>query len=180
LPSLYKQDQDLLALARTAQASGVNVFVINAGECLKEGAFSITCLQPAVNDKELTGNASSMVLEAQYGEFSMLCTGDVEGKGEELLLRKVAGKEYDVLKVAHHGSKYSTSERFLKLCSPDIALISAGKDNRYGHPHKELLKRLENADCKIYNTQENGAIMLETDGNLYYSIREYVKKGEQR
>ena len=180
LPSLYKQDRDLLELARVAQASGVDVLVINARECLKEGGFSITCLQPTMDDKELAGNAGSMVLEVKYGEFSMLCTGDVEGKGEEQLLQKVAGKEYDVLKVAHHGSKYSTSERFLKLCSPDIALISAGKDNRYGHPHEELLKRLENADCKIYNTQENGAIMLETDGNLYYSIEEYVKKGEQR
>ena len=133
-----------------------------------------------MDDKELAGNAGSMVLEVKYGDFSMLCTGDVEGKGEELLLQKVAGKEYDVLKVAHHGSKYSTSEEFLKICTPDIALISAGEDNRYGHPHEELLERLGNVGCKIYNTQENGAIMLETDGNLYYSIREYVKKGEHR
>ena len=178
LPSLYKQNQDLLALARTAQVSGVNVLVINEGESLQEGAFSITCLQPASNEKELSGNAGSMVLELQYGEFSMLCTGDVEGEGEEVLLKKLKGMDYDVLKVAHHGSKYSTSEKFLKSCRPDIALISAGKDNQYGHPHEELLERLEHAGCKIYNTQENGAIMLETDGNLYYSIREYVKKGD--
>jgi len=180
LPSLYKQDQDLLTLARTAQASGVQVLMINDGDCLKEGAFSITCLQPSVNDKKLTGNAASMVLEVEYGEFSMLCTGDVEGEGEENLLKKVKGKDYDVLKVAHHGSKNSTSKQFLELCTPDIALISAGRDNPYGHPHEELLKRLEYAGCKIYNTQENGAIMLETDGKLYYSIREYVKKGEHR
>ncbi len=180
LPSLYKQDQDLLALARTALAKGVNVLVIHAGECLKEGAFSITCLQPSVNDKELTGNAGSMVLEVQYRAFSMLCTGDVEGEGEELLLKKMKDKDYDVLKVAHHGSRNSTSKEFLESCTPDITFISAGKDNRYGHPHEELLKRLENAGCKIYNTQENGAIMLETDGNLYYSIREYVKKGDHR
>ena len=180
LPSLYKQDQDLLALARKALAKGVNVLVMHAGECLKEGAFSITCLQPSVNDKELTGNAGSMVLEVQYRAFSMLCTGDVEGEGEELLLKKMKDKDYDVLKVAHHGSRNSTSKQFLESCTPDIAFISAGKDNQYGHPHEELLKRLEYAGCKIYNTQENGAIMLETDGNLYYSIREYVKKGEHR
>lgn len=180
LPSLYQQDEGLLALAQMAKASGVDVLVINAGEYLTEGTFSITCLQPALNDKELTGNTGSMVLEMQYGGFSMLCTGDVEREGEEMLLKKVKGKDYDVLKVAHHGSKYSTSERFLKLCTPDIALISAGENNRYGHPHEELLERLGNVGCKIYNTQENGAIMLETDGNLYYSIREYVKKGEHR
>ena len=75
-------------------------------------------------------------------------------------------KDYDVLKVAHHGSKYSTSDRFLRLCTPDVALISAGEGNQYGHPHEELLERLEVVGCKIYNTLENGAIMLQTDGNL--------------
>ena len=180
LPMNYRQDTSLMELAKKATEAEVNVLLIRGGDVLQEAELEILCLQPANEDRELTGNAGSMVLEVQYGEFSMLCTGDVEGKGEELLLQKVAGKEYDVLKVAHHGSKYSTSERFLKLCSPDIALISAGKDNRYGHPHEELLERLGNVGCKIYNTQESGAIMLETDGNLYYSIREYVKKGEHR
>ena len=180
LPSTYKQDKKLLSLAQMAQKIGVNVLAINAGDSLREGAFCITCLQPSVRDGGLEGNAGSMVIEIEYGDFSMLCTGDVEGEGEELLLKQLQGKDYDVLKVSHHGSKYSTSEAFLQLCSPEVALISAGENNRYGHPHQELLKRLENAGCRIYNTQEKGAIMLETDGNLYYSIREYVKKGETK
>jgi len=80
-------------------------------------------------------------------------------------MKKIKGKDYDVLKVAHHGSRNSTSEKFLKLCSPEIALISSGVGNSYGHPHEELLRRLENAGCRTYNTQKNGAIMLQTDGN---------------
>ena len=180
LPANYPSDKDLSALAKTAQDVGVAVMTITGGDYLREGNCLIRCLQPYEYEGDLKDNAASLVLEVEFGEFSMLCTGDVEGEGEELLLKKVSDKDYDVLKVAHHGSKYSTTKRFLELCTPEIALISAGKNNRYGHPHEELLQRLENAGCKIYNTQENGAIMLETDGNLYYSIREYVKKGEQR
>lgn len=178
LPAHYRSDNDLSALAKKARNAGVAVLTIKAGDKLKEGDFIFTCLQPCENEDDLKGNSASVVLEVEYGEFSMLCTGDVERLGEERLLQKLKEKDYDVLKVAHHGSKYSTSKTFLELCTPEIALISAGKNNRYGHPHEELLERLENAGCKIYNTQENGAIMLETDGNLYYSIREYVKKGE--
>ena len=165
LPCNYASDDDLLSLAKNARNVGVTVFAIEEGEGLQEGELTITCLQPAKEDSELIGNAGSMVLEVTYGQFSMLCTGDVEGEGEELLLGKIKGKDYDVLKVAHHGSKNSTTEKFLKLCSPAVALISAGVDNSYGHPHKELLRRLEDAGCRIYNTQKNGAIMLQTDGN---------------
>ena len=165
LPCNYALDHELLSLAKYARNVGVTVFVIEEGDSLQEGEFSITCLQPTKEDGGLTGNAGSMVLEMEYGGFSMLCTGDVEGEGEELLLKKLKQKDYDVLKVAHHGSRNSTTERFLKLCSPEIALISAGVGNSYGHPHKEVLRRLEDAGCRIYNTQKNAAIMLRTDGN---------------
>ena len=95
----------------------------------------------------------------------MLCTGDVEEAGEDALLSKLQGKDYDILKVAHHGSKNTTSEEFLKLVQGEIALISAGEENRYGHPHSETLKRLKTFDYRIYQTKENGAITIFTDGN---------------
>ena len=69
-----------------------------------------------------------------------------------------------LLKVAHHGSKYSTGEDFLRVVNPKIALISAGRDNRYGHPHEELLKRLENCGAEILITWESGAVCFCTDG----------------
>lgn len=165
LPTNYRQDESLMELAKKAKEVAVNVLVINEGDILKEGNMQILCLQPSKSDSDLKGNAGSLVLEVKYKSFSMLFTGDVEGDGEELLLRKLKEKDYDVLKVAHHGSKYSTSEKFLKLCNPEVALISAGENNSYGHPHKELLNRLEDAGCKIYNTQKNGAIIIQTDGN---------------
>lgn len=166
LPSNYRSSDALLELVLEASEANIEVLIMDEGETLQEKNMTITCLQPDMKGKELTGNAGSMVLEVQYGKFSMLCTGDVEGEGEEMLLKKMKEKDYDVLKVAHHGSKYSTSDRFLRLCTPDVALISAGEGNQYGHPHEELLERLEVVGCKIYNTLENGAIMLQTDGNL--------------
>lgn len=165
LPVNYRQDESLVELAKKAKEVAINVLVINEGDILKEGNMQILCLQPAKRDSDLKGNAGSMILEVRYKLFSMLFTGDVEGEGEELLLRKLKEKDYDVLKVAHHGSKYSTSEKFLELCNPEVALISAGENNSYGHPHKELLDRLEDAGCKIYNTQKKGAIIIQTDGN---------------
>lgn len=180
LPAHYNSDNDLSVLAENARDVGVKVLKMKAGDYLKEGDFILTCLQPSEDENDLKSNAASLVLELEYRAFSMICTGDVEGIGEERLLQKLKDKDYDVLKVAHHGSKYSTSKQFLELSSPQIALISAGENNSYGHPHEELMERLLNAGCKIYNTRENGAIMLETDGDLYYSIREYLKKGEHR
>lgn len=165
LPCHYASSGALLGVAKEAGQAGIEVLVIHEGEYLQEGNLRITCLQPSQSDDELMGNAGSMVLEVEYENFSMLCTGDVEGQGEELLLQKVKDKDYDVLKVAHHGSKNSTLEEFLEETTPELALISAGEDNRYGHPHEELLERLLRAGCKIYNTQENGAIMLQSDGN---------------
>lgn len=164
LPVNYKKDEALTDLAVTAVEAGVRVLVMKSGDQLQDGKMQISCLQPS-GQESLTGNAGSMVLDITYGEFAMLCTGDLEGMGEELLLQNLKGRDYDVLKVAHHGSKNSTSEVFLKQTTPEIALISAGEDNSYGHPHAELLSRLKHAGCKVYNTQENGAIRMQTDGN---------------
>ena len=115
--------------------------------------------------QELEGNAGSMVLDVSFGKFDMLLTGDVEEKGEEILIQNLDRKSYDVLKVAHHGSKNSTSEAFLKLVQPKISLISAGKDNSYGHPHEETLERLREIGSGVYQTMDYGAIMMETDGD---------------
>lgn len=105
-----------------------------------------------------------MVLLLNYGEFDMLMTGDVEGEGEDVLQKMDFSNQIDVLKVAHHGSKNSTGEEVLKNINPKIALISAGIGNRYGHPHKETLQRLKANGVEVYNTQEYGAVKVETDG----------------
>ena len=104
-----------------------------------------------------------MVLDIRYGYFDMLLTGDLGAEGERRLAQNHE-KDYDVLKVAHHGSDFSSDEEFLSAVKPEVALISAGKENRYGHPGKETIARLKNAGCRIYCTKETGAVILKTDG----------------
>lgn len=108
-----------------------------------------------------------MVLSISYNEFDMLLTGDLEMDGEGLVLKEmeVLGKEnYEVLKVAHHGSEYSTSEKFLEKVIPQISIISCGLENSYGHPHKKLIDRLKNVKSEILLTPESGGITIKTDG----------------
>ena len=109
------------------------------------------------------GNGASLVLDISCGAFDMLLTGDVEGEGEEALEQRLK-KTYDVLKTAHHGSRNSTSESFLQKASPSAALISAGRDNRYGHPHQETLDRLRREGCSVYQTAQSGSVTIVTDG----------------
>lgn len=156
----FNQDEELVDLATLALQCGTDVLVIKAGETISDGNTSITCIQPDTNDKALEGNASSLILEIESGTFSMLCTGDVEGDGETKLTERIKNKSYHVLKVSHHGSKNSTTEEFLENIHADIALISAGEGNLYGHPHKETIQRLEAEGCQIYQTKKSGAITL--------------------
>lgn len=165
LPSNWKQEEALVELAETAGAQGVSVVVLKAGQSIQEGGLQLTCVQPTSVDSNLSGNAGSLVLSVVFGEFSMLCTGDVEAEGETALTKRLAGQDFNVLKVAHHGSKNSSSETFLKMICPEIALISAGENNSYGHPHEETLARLLIIGCKVFETTKNGAITIETDGN---------------
>ena len=105
-------------------------------------------------------------LHLEYGEFDMLFTGDVEKEGEERLteilgvIQEEKGITWEILKTAHHGSKNSTTETFLQTVHPQYAWISAGRKNRYGHPHDQTLKRLEKSGAKIYSTQNNGAVAV--------------------
>jgi len=155
----YRNDEELLKLALTAKERGVFVSCIKQGQILKEGDMNIACIQPGTEDKRLEGNAGSMVLDISNEEFSMLFTGDVELEGEAQLIQNLE-HPYQVLKVAHHGSKNATSQKFLDIVKPQIALISAGKNNTYGHPHEDVLERLLQQNCKIICTAEKGAITL--------------------
>lgn len=152
--------EDLYLLARKW---GTRAAVIHPGQQIKGRELVIGCLYPDEKKLAETGNAASLVLEASYGEIDVLLTGDVEGEGEELLTAALE-KEYEVLKVAHHGSKNSTSEEFLGIVHPKLAVISSGRDNRYGHPHEETLERLEDAKAVVFTTAESGAIILRADG----------------
>jgi len=114
---------------------------------------------------ELGTNDASIVARLVYGENKFLFTGDSPQKIEDYLV-SIFGKnlQSDVLKLGHHGSRTSTSEEFLGYVEPKYAIISAGKDNRYGHPHKEILDRLNQFGISILRTDEKGTIKMQGDG----------------
>lgn len=156
--------EGLLALA---EERGIPVLWMKAGMEWESGGVSVRCLHPAADFQGEDNNAASQVLYVSYGNFSMLLTGDVGGEGEALLLQRMQAEGtagLSVLKAAHHGSKYSMGEAFLGFTAPRFAVISAGKNNLYGHPHKELLERLRICGAEIMVTYETGAVMIETDG----------------
>lgn len=111
------------------------------------------------NDAD-NANEASIVIEMTYGSQKFLFTGDMETNNEKAR----DWNDIDVLKVAHHGSRTSSSKLFLSQTLPEVAVISLGKDNDYGHPHEEVVKRLENVEATIYRTDESGTILLVSDG----------------
>jgi beta-lactamase superfamily II metal-dependent hydrolase len=105
------------------------------------------------------------VLRLDYCDFSMLLMGDAETQTEERLLGKPdLDLEAKVIKIAHHGSKYATSENFIKRVRPEAAIISDGLWNRYGHPAQSVLDRLKAANAKVYRTDLQGEVTITTRG----------------
>lgn len=109
-------------------------------------------------------NKYSIVLRLCYKEKSFLFTGDSERENEEDMLLSGMNLKSNVLKLGHHGSKSSSSMEFLAEVDPDIAIISCGRDNKYGHPHKEVLENLKNLSIPYLSTAEEGDIVILSDG----------------
>lgn len=109
-------------------------------------------------------NNYSVVIKLVYGDNSFLFTGDAEDISENEMLNAKANIRANVLKVGHHGSHSSTTPKFLDAVNPDIAVISCGVDNSYGHPHKETLSALNARHITVYRTDEDGSIILTSDG----------------
>ena len=103
-------------------------------------------------------------MRLDYGAFSMLLSGDAEEQTEHRLLTKDLNLEAKVLKVAHHGSKYASTADFLKRVKPEIAIVSCGAWNRYGHPAQSVLDRLKGAGVKVYRTDLQGEVTITTRG----------------
>ena len=163
LPPSNVWDEKLSALARTAKENDTRVVTMHRGDTLREGEMTIVCLFPDAAYTGETGNAASLVLDISYRDLDILLTGDIEGKSEMEMAER-AKQHYDILKAAHHGSKNSSRQEFLDRVNAAYTLISAGVDNRYGHPHEETIERLKTQGSKIYSTQENGAILIRSDG----------------
>ena len=187
LPNIVNKDEAYIELENLANEHGITLRYIEAGDAIEDGEIKIICLHPTVDYNATSSNAYSTVLSICYGDFDMLMTGDLEQDGEELITKllkdtdALAGyaispvADYDVLKVAHHGSKNSTFDEFLQIINPEVSIVSCGLDNSYGHPHEELLDRLNQIGSDIKITYESGAIMIKTDGEKL-EIQEYLQE----
>lgn len=143
--------------------------VPTAGATLMSGTgYSLTCVGPMGSEYDNL-NDYSLVARLDVGDSSFLFTGDCEAECEQEMIDAGMDLDVDVLKVGHHGSSTSSSEAFLDAVSPEVAVISCGADNEYGHPHSETLEKLDSLGCTVLRTDLNGDITVSTDGqNGYY------------
>lgn len=128
----------------------------------------LTVLSPSDKDSFDNINDYSVAVRLDYGHSSWLFTGDLSSKGEKALIGHGYDVDVSVLKVGHHGSRYSSSGPFLKQVTPRVCVISCGKDNSYGHPHDEAVDRLSGYTDSIYRTDEHGTVSIYSDGDKLY------------
>ncbi|MGN9163844.1 ComEC/Rec2 family competence protein [Tissierellaceae bacterium HCP3S3_D8] len=144
---------------------GLGITQAKSGDRYDLGDAEMTILAPN-KEKYKDLNDYSVVVRLKYGNTSFMFTGDAEKISEDEMIEVYGSSlKSDVLKLGHHGSTTSTTKRFLELVDPRVAVITVGKDNTYGHPHREVLERVENAEIKIYRTDLDGTIVASSDGN---------------
>ncbi len=129
-------------------------------------AATMKVLHPYAPDEEHLNNAS-IVVRITLGDISILLTGDIELEGESAVLAYAATLDSDILKVAHHGSRTSTTYGFLDAVKPQVSIIMCGENNRYGHPHQETLDKLHASGSNIFRTDTHGHIVIRSNGMDY-------------
>jgi competence protein ComEC len=167
--ALWRDYKELL------MTSAVPVIFPRRDDVIQLGNLRLEVLHPSDPvDQYDNPNNASIVIRLDYGDVSFLFAGDVETLGESEILSALDDSVYelldvDILKVAHHGSRTSSSEAFLSAVTPEIAVISVGDGNRYGHPNQETLDALVVIGAEIYRTDYHGTVAVWTDG-LRYSV----------
>lgn len=181
LPGVGYQEEKIQRLAALAKEKEISVGTLGAGGSVESGAIKLTCLYPSSDQATGDSNQDSMVLFLEYQDFTALFTGDLEKAGEERFLKEVESGRFaritqdgqiDLLKVAHHGSGNGTTEEFLKVFTPEKAVISCGENNSYGHPAQEVLERLENVGAEIVRTDQAGAVTVGIQNGIR-KVKEY-------
>ncbi|UCH81858.1 MAG: MBL fold metallo-hydrolase [Nitrospiraceae bacterium] len=139
---------------------------LRAGDSLVVGDIEIRVLNPIIPP---TGNINedSIVLRVSYGDIGILLTGDVRSMGEKRILESDHTVKSNILKIGHHGDTGASSENFLNTVAPEVAVISAGADNKYVKPHGDALSRIHASGADVFRTDVHGHIIVETDGTTY-------------
>lgn len=152
-----------LNVLKAVEKHNVNYIDAVPGSTYSFGEASFTILGPLGTG--YTGyNNYSVVIKVTCGDVSFLLTGDAEKQSEYEMVASGEDLSADVLKCGHHGSSTSSTAKFLKAVRPACAVISCGRENDYGHPHKETLQKLNLLECQIYRTDQMGTIVARTDG----------------
>ncbi|RXJ04052.1 MBL fold metallo-hydrolase [Anaerobacillus alkaliphilus] len=156
----------------------VDYYEPRAGERFDIGSLQITVVNPV----NLTGDfhEGSISLVSRYGEVSLLFTGDAEKQTEEAMLSRKEPIQAQIFQLGHHGSSTSNIKRFLEAVAPEVAIYSAGLDNSYGHPHREVIDRLNTMNIPVYGTIQNGTIIITTDGKTYEINANMKTKQEEK
>lgn len=150
------------AILPKVQGNSFSVVRPTQGERIELGEATITFFDQMTNAENT--NDRCITVRIDYGQNSILLMADMEGEGEHFLLEQQTQLKADILKIGHHGGNTSTSEQFLKAVNPKIAIISVGTGNKHGHPHKEIISRLEKYNITIYRTDVFGTIILTSNG----------------
>ncbi|NLX64318.1 MAG: DNA internalization-related competence protein ComEC/Rec2 [Clostridiaceae bacterium] len=160
-------DIEMRYLTDYAAEKGIPVMYMKEDDILyEENGLTIKALYPLKDERLMPKNSTfdanelSLVARLDYGEFSALFTGDIGFMSENIILEKYEGISCDLLKVAHHGSKYSSGKSFIEATRPKMSVISVGR-NVYGHPSPETLERIAGQGSQIYQTVNNGGILVE-------------------
>jgi len=187
-PGLTTGTEAFLGVLEGAREAGVPWNVVSRGDSLDLDGVAIRVLWPPGKGEgagyrisggggrmrellaEDGANAASVVLELRYGSFSALLTGDAPTSVEEAVLPGLISPAVQVLKVGHHGSRTSTSPELLERVAPEVALISVGARNRYGHPAPEILSRLEGGGTRIFRTDQEGTLVLRARRDGRYRV----------
>ena len=159
-----------------AKKQNTNLIYVKKGDTIKIGKSIIKILFPdnePITDNEKNNNA--LVFKFMWKNISILFTGDIEEKAENKILNlyeeNLEELQSTILKVAHHGSKTSTTKSFLEAVKPQIALVGVGEDNNFGHPNSGVIERLESIGCKIYRTDECGEISFKFKNQISVSTK---------
>jgi competence protein ComEC len=173
VPNTTKNYEDFLAAIKQTGAQYVGASPGQKFDLGGNATLSVLApIQPFFKQSDLRSggnepNANSVVTRLDYGDFSMLLTGDAEAETEERIMTSGANVTAKILKVGHHGSRYASSEKFLRAGKFEAAVISDGEDNRYGHPSQEALDRLKKLGIKLYRTDLEGEVTIISRGQGY-------------
>lgn len=138
------------------------------GQTTTVGPLLVEILHPGAGDSLRDLNDASISMRITYGDFRLVTTGDAERSAEARMVARWSDRlTADVLRLGHHGSSTSTTSGFLDAVGPSVAVYSAGRDNRYGHPHTEVVERVAARGIPPFGTAENGTVTIVTDGATF-------------